>query len=34
VKALTVADVNAALRKHIDPAKVTIVKAGNFSKSK
>jgi zinc protease len=34
VKALTVADVNAALRKHIDPAKVTIVKAGDFSKSK
>ena len=28
--ALTVADVNAALRKHIDPAKVTIVKAGDF----
>ncbi|HEX3098786.1 MAG TPA: pitrilysin family protein [Usitatibacter sp.] len=32
VKALGVADVNAALRKHIDPAKVTIVKAGDFTK--
>jgi zinc protease len=32
VKALTVDDVNAALRKHIDPAKVTVVKAGDFSK--
>jgi len=30
--ALTVADVNAALRKHLDPAKLTIVKAGDFSK--
>jgi len=28
--ALTVADVNAALRKHLDPAKVTVVKAGDF----
>ncbi len=28
--ALTVDDVNAALRKHIDPSKVTIVKAGAF----
>ena len=27
---LTVADVNAALRKHLDPAKVTVVKAGDF----
>ncbi len=30
--ALTVADVNAALRKYLDPAKLTIVKAGDFSK--
>ena len=28
--ALTVDDVNAALRKHLDPARVTIVKAGDF----
>ncbi len=34
VKALTVEDVNAALRKHIDPAKVTIVKAGDFKKTR
>ena len=32
LQALTVADVNAALRKHLDPAKVTIVKAGDFTK--
>ncbi|MBL0141461.1 MAG: insulinase family protein [Betaproteobacteria bacterium] len=30
--ALSVADLNAALRKHLDPSKVTIVKAGDFSK--
>jgi zinc protease len=30
--ALTVADVNAALRKHLDPARITIVKAGDFTK--
>jgi zinc protease len=30
--ALTVADVNAAIRKHLDPAKVTVAKAGDFSK--
>jgi zinc protease len=34
IKALTAADVNAALRKYIDPAKLTIVKAGDFSKAK
>ena len=32
ILALTVADVNAALRKHLDPAKLTIVKAGDFTK--
>lgn len=32
LQALTVADVNAALRKHLDPARVTIVKAGDFTK--
>jgi zinc protease len=32
--ALKTADVNAALRKYIDPAKVTIVKAGDFAKKK
>ena len=32
IMALTTADVVAALRKHVDPAKVTIVKAGDFSK--
>jgi zinc protease len=32
--ALTPAQVNAALRKYIDPAKVTIVKAGDFAKKK
>ncbi len=30
VRALSVADVNAALRKHLDPARVTVVKAGDF----
>ncbi len=30
VSALTVADVNAALRKHLDPAMLTVVKAGDF----
>lgn len=29
---LTLADVNAVLRKYIDPAKLTIVKAGSFAK--
>jgi len=32
IMALTAADVSAALRKHLDPAKVTIVKAGDFTK--
>jgi zinc protease len=32
VMALKVADVNAALRKYLDPAKITIVKAGDFAK--
>jgi zinc protease len=32
IKALTLDQVNAAFRKHIDPAKVTVVKAGDFSK--
>lgn len=30
--ALTVADVNAALRRHIDSARITVVKAGDFTK--
>ena len=30
IMALKVADVNAAIRKHLDPAKVSIVKAGDF----
>jgi len=32
--ALKPADVNAALRKYIDPAKITIVKAGDFARKK
>ena len=32
ITALKLADVNAALRKHIHPAKITVVKAGDFSK--
>ena len=32
IVALRTADVVAALRKHVDPAKVTIVKAGDFTK--
>jgi zinc protease len=32
IMALKLAEVNAALRKHIDPAKITVVKAGDFSK--
>jgi zinc protease len=31
IRALTLAEVNAALRKHLDPAKVTIVEAGDFA---
>jgi len=33
VTALTPDDVAAAFRKHIDPAKVSIVKAGDFKKA-
>jgi zinc protease len=33
VSALKAADVNAALRKYIDPAKISIFKAGDFSKA-
>jgi zinc protease len=32
LSALTVADVNAALRKHLDPARLTVVKAGDFKR--
>jgi zinc protease len=32
VKALTLAEVNAALRKYLDPAKLVVVKAGDFAK--
>ena len=32
IPALTVDQVNAAFRKHLDPAGVTIVKAGDFKK--
>lgn len=32
VQALTLDDVNAAFRKYIDPAKLTVVKAGDFNK--
>ena len=34
IRALKTPDVSAALRKYIDPAKVTVVKAGDFSKVK
>jgi zinc protease len=33
VSGLTLDEVNAALRKWIDPAKITIVKAGDFAKA-
>jgi zinc protease len=33
VQALTAAEVNAAFRKYIDPGKISIVKAGDFSKT-
>ena len=33
INALTPADVLEALRRHIDPAKLTIVKAGDFAKT-
>lgn len=32
INALKADDVNAAFRKHIDPAKITIIKAGDFAK--
>jgi zinc protease len=32
IMALTAAQVSAAMRKYIDPAKVTVVKAGDFAK--
>jgi zinc protease len=34
VAALTPETINAAMRKYIDPAKITIVKAGDFAKGK
>ena len=34
VAAVTTADINSAVRKYLDPAKMTIVKAGDFSKAK
>jgi zinc protease len=34
IMALTPAEIVAALRRHIDPAKITIVKAGDFAKAK
>ncbi len=34
VAKLTLAEVNAALRKYLDPARVTIIKAGDFAKVK
>jgi zinc protease len=33
INALTVEQINAAMRRYIDPAKLTIVKAGDFAKS-
>jgi zinc protease len=32
IKALTPEDVNAAMRRHTDPSKITIIKAGDFAK--
>ncbi|MGH9801895.1 MAG: hypothetical protein ACRD82_16155, partial [Blastocatellia bacterium] len=32
VEALTPAEITAALQRHIDPAKITIIKAGDFAK--
>jgi zinc protease len=34
IQALTPAEVIAAFRKYVDPAKLTIVKAGDFAKAK
>jgi zinc protease len=33
IRALTPEQINAAMRRHIDPAKITIVKAGDFAKN-
>ncbi len=33
LKALTPEQINAAMRRHIDPSKITIVKAGDFAKN-
>jgi zinc protease len=33
IQALTVEQINAAFRKHVDPAAVSIVKAGDFKKA-
>jgi zinc protease len=33
VNALTVDQVNAAMRKHVDPSKLSVVKAGDFKKA-
>ena len=33
VNALTAAQITAALRKHIDPAKMSLIKAGDFAKT-
>ena len=34
IKALTPADINAAMRRHIDPKRITIMKAGDFGSKK
>jgi zinc protease len=34
IEALSVADINAAWRKYIDPDKISIVKAGDFAGAK
>ena len=34
IAALTPEQINAAMRRHIDPAKITIIKAGDFAKAK
>ncbi|HEX8181103.1 MAG TPA: hypothetical protein VF525_16265, partial [Pyrinomonadaceae bacterium] len=33
IKALTPEQINAAMRKYIDPAKITIIKSGDFAKN-
>jgi len=33
IKALTPEQINAAMRRHIDPAKITIIKSGDFAKA-